>query len=577
MGFLMPDGTLNLQNRGADVAVGALTMDDLIAKIVRDPELTAVRRRNVASSIRRFCDVLQLDPAGTPANFSTFRAGLVGFHPLSVGVQKKRWQTIRSDVTFALKYAGVSSVEPKRRLAVEPEWRALYDQMKADGLKWAWGLSRLARFCSDRGIAPQQVAPAVLQNYLDHLRHQTFKTKPERSFRAVCVLWNKLAARYPDLNLQVVSLPSGREIYSPQWEELPEGFRLAADRWLVSMSQEADLLDEHGPIKPLRPKSIQTYRYTLRQIVGALLQRGWDLPTVDSLAVLVRPETYRAALEFFAARSKGKPSVTLAQVAHVLVLVAVNVVHADAGVIDKLKLVRRRVSQRPDGMRQRPKAALRPFADRANIEKILLLPQRIHARLKRKVSYTKADARLMQVAVALELLLMRPIRRSNLIGLRLGEHVIMAGDKISISIAAEDVKNSYALDYPIPRESAALIHFYVKRLLPLLGPNPERFLFPGEVPGQPKAAEGLARQFTKVIQAETGLYLYPHVMRHFGANLYLREHPHAFETVRRVLAHKSLTTTTRSYANLEDEAAVQLFDSLVLRIRAGIQKEVGGA
>jgi integrase len=80
--------------------------------------------------------------------------------------------------------------------------------------------------------------------------------------------------------------------------------------------------------------------------------------------------------------------------------------------------------------------------------------------------------------------------------------------------------------------------------------------------------------FIEVIRRETGRYLYPHLTRHFGAALYLRENPGAFEVVRRVLGHKSLTTTTRSYASFDDEAAVRMFDALVLRIREEIRKGV---
>jgi integrase len=340
------------------------------------------------------------------------------------------------------------------------------------------------------------------------------------------------------------------------------------------MSREADLLSEDGPIKPLRPASIKVYRYALRQLVAGLVDKGWPLDSINSLSVIVEPKAAEAALRFFIDRNKGNTSTMISRLAHVLVLVAETAVHPGAEDIDRLKRFRKQLIDRHYGMRPKPKNALRPFTDTANIEKILMLPQRIHARLRRKQKPTLADARLMQVALALELLLMRPIRRKNLVELRLDRHVIRSGRQTFIVIPSDEVKNSVDLDYPIPPESAVLLDFYVKRLLPLFGPSPKLWLFPGGRPDGSRSAERFSALFVGTIKKETGLYLYPHLTRHFGAALYLRENPGAFEVVRRVLGHKSLATTTKSYASFDDEGAVQMFDALVLRIREEIRKDV---
>jgi integrase len=308
--------------------------------------------------------------------------------------------------------------------------------------------------------------------------------------------------------------------------------------------------------------------------VAGLVHKGWALESINSLAVLVQPKAAEAALRFFLERNDDKTSTMIARLAHVLVLVAETAVHPGTEDIERLRRFRRQLSDRSYGMRPRPKNALRPFTDTANIEKILMLPQRIHDRLRRKKQLTLADARLMQVALALELLLMRPIRLKNLVELRLNTHVMRSGRRTFIVIPADEVKNDVELDYPIPPESAVLLEYYVKCLLPLFGPNPMRWLFPGGRADGSRSPARFSALFIETIRKETGLYLYPHLTRHFGAALYLREHPGAFEVVRRVLGHKSLATTTRSYANFEDERAVQMFDRLVLRIRDEICRGV---
>src|SRR5215204_6191266 len=156
-------------------------------------------------------------------------------------------------------------------------------------------------------------------------------------------------------------------------------------------------------------------------------------------------------------------------IAHVLVLVAQHAVGADAATLTRLKRFRSKVTPRSAGLRQKPQTALRQFADRANIEKLLLLPHRIQNRLRRTSEPSADDARLMQVAVGLELLLMRPIRRNNLVSLQLGKHVIRSGDKIVIVLDEAEVKNGVGHEYTLPKEATQLLTHYINSYLPLFG------------------------------------------------------------------------------------------------------------
>ena len=571
----MPDSSYFIPSSETSIAFGNrdhLSIATLITRIVADSNLTDVRRRNVASSIRRFCEALDCSPEQVPAAFEYFRDRLSRFHPLSAGITKKRWATIKSDVAFALRRAGTVTTALRPRAPLAPEWLTVKGRLPSN--VFDWGLSRLARFCGAQGIGPEHVDDRVIQAFYQAMRLETFNTNPNKRHRDVCVAWNKAAELLGDLGLRKVTLPCYQETYTLPWSALPSRLREEADAWLLSMSQEADLLSEEGPIKPLRPSSIKSYRYTLRQLIAGLVHKGRPLGSIDSLAVLVEPQAAEVALRFHIDRNGGKTSTMISRLAHVLVLVAETAAHSEAADIERLKRFRRQLSDRSYGMRARPKNALRPFTDTANIEKILILPQRIHDRLRRKQWLTLADARLMQVALALELLLMRPIRCKNLVDLRLDRHVIPSGRHTFIVIPADEVKNDLELDYAIPPESSRLLDFYIKRLLPLFGPNPERWLFPGGRPDGSRSPERFSALFIETIKRETGLYLYPHLTRHFGAALYLRQNPGAFEVVRRVLGHKSLATTTRSYASFDDEAAVRMFDALVVRIRETIRTGV---
>ena len=78
-------------------------------------------------------------------------------------------------------------------------------------------------------------------------RKQTFKTDPDRHHREVCRLWNGLAEQHPDLQLQAVTLPRHRDLYTTKWESLSPSFRAEADAWLTSMLEEGDLLSIRSP------------------------------------------------------------------------------------------------------------------------------------------------------------------------------------------------------------------------------------------------------------------------------------------------------------------------------------------
>ena len=236
-----------------------------------------------------------------------------------------------------------------------------------------WGLSSLVRFCSTQGIQPRDVDDGVIEAYGLAVQRESFKVDPDRHLREVCRLWNKLVGSLADLGLRTVTLPSRRETYTSPWETLPVAFRKDADSWLDSMSKEADLLSDEGPIKPLRPASIKTYRYTIRQIFAALVHRGRAPDAIGSLDVLVRVDNAKAALEYFLERNGGKPSSMISNIAHVLVLIATAGGRGDQATIDKLKRYRKQLSVRSTGLKPRPRNALRPFMDKANIEKILTL------------------------------------------------------------------------------------------------------------------------------------------------------------------------------------------------------------
>ena len=64
----------------------------------------------------------------------------------------------------------------------------------------------------------------------------------------------------------------------------------------------------------------------------------------------------------------------------------------------------------------------------------------------------------------------------------------------------------------------------------------------------------------------TGIKLTPHQFRHTAAKLFLDKYPGQYEVVRKVLGHKSLSTTYSHYAGAETKAALAHFDDAIVSL-----------
>ena len=150
----------------------------------------------------------------------------------------------------------------------------------------------------------------------------------------------------------------------------------------------------------------------------------------------------------------------------------------------------------------------------------------------------------MQTAVAVEMLLMIPMRRKNLVNLEIDRHLIRSRKgALHVAVPGHEVKNGTPIEALLPRHVARLIDLYFTNYRPLLLTEPSTFLFPG-VGNRPKSCERLALQISDCIKERCGLLINPHLFRHLAAKLYLEANPGAYGVIRLLHGHKSVETTT---------------------------------
>jgi integrase len=84
-----------------------------------------------------------------------------------------------------------------------------------------------------------------------------------------------------------------------------------------------------------------------------------------------------------------------------------------------------------------------------------------------------------------------------------------------------------------------------------------------------KGTKTLSEQIAQRLWKELGLEITPHQFRHAAAYIMLKADPGNYELVRRVLGHRSITTTLNFYIGLETLEATRLFGEMVTDLARG--------
>ena len=550
--------------------VGPLTLADLIRLVEADQDLQDMRRRQVMSSIRCFARHLGSDPTSAPADFQSLRALCRDFHPLSRRISIRRWSNIRSDLKFALhRYS--ASQGTCDRLPISPVWERLRDAIEEKPI-W-FGLLRFTRFCNDRGIEPDQVDNSVAAMFHRFLINQTFNQEPDEQYRRTCVLWNRAVGTVPGWPQQRLSVPDFRNVYTLPLVAFPQSFQSELEAYLSRLRGDS-LLVEGTLERPLSERSVEKHRYELHRFASVLVHRGHPIERINALAYLVELEHFRDGLRFFLDRSDGKPRPGIYHTARVIVAVAEHWVKVEAEHLAELKTILRRLACDEKGMSRKSWERLAQFDNPRNLALLLHLPAKLLDAGRSGPPNHKA-ARLIQTALAIEILLLAPMRIGNLARLNLNRHIRLSSDGrqrvVHISIPAADVKNREQLDFELSGPLVTLFRLYVERYRPFLEPDAGGWLFPGRKGGH-KLPVSLSQQITKVILNNTGLRIHAHLFRHLCAKIYLDSNPGAYEVVRRCLGHRSIETTIAFYAGFEAKADRKLFADTVLRMRETLRR-----
>jgi integrase len=503
-----------------------------------------------------------------PADLNFIRRKLDGISPAAAGVNEKRFSTVKSQVLFALRHLGLMG-KGTYLAPMVGEWAALWLQLPDKYARTAF--SRFFRYCSARGLRPVDVGDAVAQEFLEALTAESFIKHPCVTHQNLCRAWNSMfgvVSGWPEVKL---SVPRYAKHYILAPERFPTAFWQDVDAWLHQQAH-GDVLALDGPPRPLAPRTIKQYRYSVRAFASMLVHRGHDIGAITSLAYLVHPKNVEDGLRFVLNRHGNKPLRSAADLAVLLRKIAKHWVKAPAADVAIIARYAQNLMPKGDGLGTKNRRRLAPLRDARNLVRLFLLPTKIRKEIESRSIVTRERALLMQLAVALIILTYAPLRIGNLARLHIEHHLRwsgrgMTGDLV-IDIDDGEVKNRQTLHFPLPPDAANMIRLYLRKYQPRLVVGHSPYLFPSNLPGRSKRSDTLGKQLTRLIGRTIGLEVNPHLYRHLVHIIVLNRYPGGYAMISRILGHKSLQTAMSNYATEDIGIAMRAFHGLVSDVMA---------
>jgi integrase len=542
------------------VGTEPLTLATILSALNGLDMLSDTRLRDLRSAVKCIADLLGNEPAAITLDLDAISARLSAISPVAAGMSGKRFANIRSDFLAAVTACGVRPVTGKKTLS--SAWVKLFDRLK--GRRAHIGLSRLARYASAHGIRPGEINDDVIDGFIAAVRQGSLHRHPNKLHRRVTLIWNE-AAREPALGLQPVTVASFRG--PPEridWSLFPAGFRRDVDKYL-SWGAVCDPFAPDARPRPLAPDTLRLRRDQIHAAASALVECGISPNRIRSLSDLVTPVNFMCILRWRLERVGEQENTFNHILGYVLVQIAREWVKVEPPVLAQLKRLASKVPAPIMGLTDKNKKFLRQFDDPKALLRLVQLPARLWAEVKRDTKPNFRTLAKAQTALAIAILTYMPLRVQNLSALAFDTHLFLRAGRGAIStleLSNGEVKNKRDLAFDIPVPVTNMLLEYRDRIAPrIIGHRPARLFVRGD--GAPKGARSVALLIAHHTKTRAGIVLSPHQFRHLSAKVLLDAQPGAFESVRQLLGHKNGQTTVNAYAGIDSRRAARHHQNLI--------------
>jgi integrase len=557
--------TIRSRNSFADPALPNFA--DLIGRVRADEVLPLRTQQNWSWALRAVARAVGKEPLALPAHPEFLREVFDQAAPASIGINRAAWNNARSLCGKVLEWAGLASVPGHYQAPFSSPWAELWTKLPPN-TALRYQLSRLFHFSSARGIEPADIDDEVLEHFHQALTQESIVRLPYESFRGAAKSWNNAADNIPGWPQQRLTVPSRRQVFSLPWDAFPPSLDGDVQAYL-RRAEGLDLDDNHFT-RSQRPATLKTRRWQLRLLASAIHKSGVPLDALVDLRSMLQPNLAAAGLQFLVARNNGGSSVQISNLADFLPALARRLDMPEE-VVAKLLHMKKKLKISQHGMTARNREALRAFDDQADVDALVNLPQRLCAEIRASGRKGARAAKVIQTALAIELLIHAPVRIQNLASIDLERHLVGIGADairtLHLVFPEWEVKNRNPLEFPLMDATLELLDEYLTVWRPLLITEPTTFLFPGKTSERPKGSGTLSSQIKELVHAYTGLDMPAHRFRHAVGKIFLDRNPGQYEVLRQLLGHKDIGTTTAFYAGAESASAARHYARTILGIR----------
>jgi integrase len=536
---------------------------DAIGIIAAAAELPEQKKRHWMTSVRQIAKALDKPAEVIPARYSAVRADLAQLHQVPAGLTLKTLQNHKSNVKSALLWLAHEKGIPEHGAPLSLAWEQLRAAVKDSLVRSR--LSSFMRYCSANNISPAEVDEGAVDSFVSY-RSRCGKPADAAFRRLMARAWNANVGTIPGWPATQLVVPSAKPLVDIEWGLFPLGLRQDVDRYLEGLTRIRRSRTGQR-IRPLKPSTIRTRRAELQAAARIAVKNGVPINTLDTLSALLAPTVVEKILDAYWEKNGEIPKLFSIDLASKFLSIAKETKCLADADCERLDEVRQALEDhRQEGLTDKNIAFLRQVLSPGVWSRIVRLPLAMMAEARRHQHAPVRAAVIAQIAVAIAIESVAPVRIANLTAIRLDTNLIKPGGANSnywLAFPDYDVKNRIKLNYPLSQGVTELIDEYVYDFRPiLLRRRNEDFLFPGQRKG-PKGKVAFSGQITKRIYKATGLKMTVHQFRHAAGAVILKHRPGEYELVRQLLGHRNVQTTINSYIGLETIQASEIFSKIV--------------
>jgi integrase len=516
-------------------------------------------------SIRAVAAALGLPPESVPARWQAIAHRVKQLHHARVGMSEKTLKNHIANLKAALRHLSGDKTIPARGTPLTPEWSELRKLVAHEMNRYH--LTGLMRFASMQSISPKAVDEAFLAKYMRYRAEVLVQDASPRQQRSIVRAWNACVedhASWPQHKL--TPAPLGGTPPLP-WEAFPAALRIEVDTYLKSLQTVRRKSD--GTRRRLsKASTVETRLAEIQAFARRAVSLGIPIAALASLSALLDPELVEKVIDAY--WTDERPKTYVIDLGWRLLCIA-----RDSGALNQVDLARlddlraMLEEHRELGLTPKNQKVVRAILSGHVWREMVDLPERLMAEAKKTIAHAPQRASLSaQVAIGIALLTFAPVRISNLVGIRLGQHLVrpagLDGNYL-LSIPSNEVKNRVPLEFPLDAELSKLIDRYIHEFRPhLIDTTNNDQLFPG-VRKFKRAVNSFGVRIARTLEEEIGVRITCHQFRHAAAAIILRNDPGNYEFVRRVLGHKSIKTTQNFYIGLETMEANRHYGRILRR------------